>query len=84
MVTATLRLARGADAAASRTSCTVPWRVAQSYGDGRYPAWMLFVALVLTLIAIGIVLLALMAANRPEGTLAVTTRAGGRADPRPA
>jgi hypothetical protein len=46
--------------------------VGQSYADGRYPLWMVAVALVLCLIVIGIALLAVMAAVRPEGTLAVT------------
>ena len=53
--------------------------VAQSYAEGRYPTWMVAVALVLCLFVVGIVLLALMAAHRPPGTLAVTYELRGAA-----
>jgi hypothetical protein len=46
--------------------------VGQSYAEGRYATWMIVLAVVLVLVAIGLLMLLYMAAVKPPGSLAVT------------
>ncbi len=59
-----------ADAAALASLGYLP--VAQSWGDGQWSEGAVLIAVVLTIFAVGLLILAYMFVSRPEGTLTVT------------
>ena len=46
--------------------------VSQSFAEGRYPGWLVTLAVILVVIVIGVLFVAYIAFTRPPGSLAVT------------